>query len=275
MVSRPGRASLALALAEAADRPQSWPGLGPRDAGPVRILLVDGAQQLAATAPGAQVPGWGAGLAFPGARTLVIRMDGGDDPFQTLRHELAHLALHEAVRVRLPLWFNEGYAVVAAGELGRLEALRLNLALAGGRVPSFRVLDRELRAGQAVARDAYAFAGTAVAYLARRHPDGTLDALLRRLESGVAFPDAVLAATGLTLAQFEIAWQRDTKRRHGWLIWISAGGGWILAGLLLVLAVILRRRRDRPRRAALDQGWVVPDPGGDEGPDLDQTADPR
>jgi len=275
VVSRPGRTSLALALAEAADRPQSWPGLGQRDPGPLRILLVDGQAELAATAPGARVPSWGAGLAFPGARAIVIRMDGGDDPFQTLRHELAHLALHEAIRVRLPLWFDEGYAVVAAGELGRLQALRLNLALAGGRVPSFRELDGELRAGPLVARDAYAFAGTAVAYLGRRHPAGTLDALMRRLESGLAFPDAVLAATGLTLAQFEIAWQRDTKRRHGWLVWLAAGGGWIVAGAGLIVAVILRRRRDRPRRAALDQGWVIADPEAGEPEELDQTTDPR
>jgi hypothetical protein len=203
-------------------------------------------------------------------------VDAVGDPFQTLRHELAHLALREAVRVRLPLWFDEGYAVVAAAELGRLRALQLNLALAGGRVPSLRRLDGELRAGPVSAGHAYALAGTAVQYLARRHPVGTLDALVGRLESGMAFSEAVLASTGLSLGQFEVAWQRDTKRRYGILVWLVAGGGWLVAGLLLALGIMLRRRRDLPRRLVLDVGWEVPPPEPPaEAPTLDQTSESR
>lgn len=267
VVALPARANLAVGLAEAADRPATWPGLGLRDPGPLRLILTDGGQEFGAAVPG-RVPTWGAGLALPGARTIVIRVDGGGNPFQTLRHELAHLALHEAVRVRVPLWFNEGYAVVAAAELDRMQALRLNLALAGGRVPTFRELDRELRAGQLEAQQAYALAGTAVAYLARRHPDGTLDALMQRLEDGTRFEDAVLASTGLPMAQFEAAWRRDTKRRYGLVVWLVAGGGWLLAGGMLIIGILLRRRRDRPRRAALDVGWELPPP---EDPPSDRT----
>jgi hypothetical protein len=36
------------------------------------------------------------------------------------------------------------------------------------------------------------------------------------------------------------------------------GGAWLLlAGVLAFLAAI-RRRRDAPRRAALDEGWIIP-----------------
>ena len=38
-----------------------------------------------------RVPGWGVGLALPGARTIVVRADA-PDPYEALRHELAHLA---------------------------------------------------------------------------------------------------------------------------------------------------------------------------------------
>jgi len=268
----PGRAGIGLALADAADQPATWPGLGRRDPGPLRLLVADGADQFGASSTG-RVPAWGAGLAMPRARTIVIRVDQPGDPFRTLRHELAHLALHEAVRGRLPLWFDEGYAVVAAGELGRSQALQLNLSLAGGRVPSLRALDRELRAGRLEAEQAYALAGTAVSYLARRHPEGTLDALIGRLEAGAGFGDAVLASTGLTLGQFELAWQRDTKRRFGLVVWLVSGGAWMGLAGLVVLGVMARRRRDAPRRAALDVGWVVEPPEAGAGPELDQPAD--
>ena len=33
--------------------------------------------------------------------------------------------------------------------------------------------------------------------------------------------------------------------------------------MLLIVAVRLRKRWDRPRRAALDQGWVIPDDAED------------
>jgi len=275
LVVEPKNTGIGMALAEAADRPATWPGLGNRDPEPLRLFVVDGAEAFQATADG-RVPAWGAGLALPGARTLVVRVDAVGDPFQTLRHELAHLAVRDAIRVRLPLWFDEGYAVVAASELGRMQSLELNLALAGGRVPSLRALDRELRGGPVSASQAYALAGTAVQHLARRHPDGTLDALMQRLEGGMSFEDAVLESTGLTLGQFELAWQRDTKRRYGLLVWLVAGGGWLVAGALLALGVALRRRRDRPRRLALDVGWELPapEPGGDA-ENLDQTTESR
>ncbi len=275
LVVQPGQTGIGVALAEAADRPAAWPGLGSRDPGPIRLFVVRGVDAFQAIAPG-QAPSWGAGLALPNARTLVVRVDAVGDPFQTLRHELAHLALRQAVRVRLPLWFDEGYAVVAASELGGLHILELNLALAGGRVPTLRELDRELRAGPLAASQAYALAGTAVQYLARRHPDRTLDALVKRLEEGTAFVDAVLASTGLTEGQFELAWQRDTKRRYGVLVWLVAGGGWFVAGVLLAFGVVMRRRRDRPRRLALDTGWELPPPDPpEEEPTLDQTPESR
>ncbi|MCL4866493.1 MAG: hypothetical protein KJZ47_11410, partial [Gemmatimonadales bacterium] len=72
------------------------------------------------------------------------------------------------------------------------------------------------------------------------------------------------------------AWQRDTKRRYGLLVWLVAGGGWLVAGMLLVLGVILRRRRDRPRRMALDIGWELPPPEPDPGTEnLDQSTESR
>ena len=92
----------------------------------------------------------------------------------------------------------------------------------------------------------------------------------------MSFDEAVLASTGFTLGQFELAWQRDTKRRYGLLVWLVGGGGWLVAGLLLALGVTLRRRRDRPRRMALDIGWELPPPEPEEaGENLDQTIESR
>jgi hypothetical protein len=201
----------------------------------------------------------------------MIRADGGD-PQRTLRHELAHLALHQRVPVRVPLWFDEGYAGWAAGEWERLGVLELNLAVARGALPGFRALDGALRASATTADAAYALAYSAVSELARRNPSGTLTPLLERLADGQDFESAVLATTGLTVDRYEEAWQRSIRHRYGLVTWLLAGGGWLLVSVAVLVLVHLRRRADRPRRAALDEGWVV-DPEALDGPELDPTRE--
>jgi hypothetical protein len=269
-VAWPRQLDLAIQLAEVADRPAEWPGLGRVSAGPMQLVVVPDARRLDSLTRG-RAPRWGAGVALPGIRTIVIRADGGNLP-QTLRHELAHLALHQRVPVRVPLWFDEGYAGWAAGEWERLGVLELNLAVARGALPRLRALDGALRASETTADAAYALAYSAVSELAHRNPSGTLTPLLERLASGEDFDAAVLATTGLTVDRFEEAWQRSIRHRYGLVTWLLAGGGWLLVSVAVLLLVHLRRRADRPRREALDEGWVV-DPEAVDGPELDPTRE--
>jgi hypothetical protein len=247
--------SLAIGLAEEASHSRVWYGLGRREPGPLRLIVVRGAAPLDSMM-GGRGPSWGAGYALPGTRTVVVRADAGD-PHRILLHELAHLALHQAVRVRVPLWFDEGYAAVAAGEWNRFEVLQLNLTVARGAIPGFFELDRSLRASESTAQTAYALAASAVAMLARRHPEHSLEPLLSRLAAGEGFDAAVLATTGSRSAEFEEEWRKDVRSRFGLVVWAIAGGFWLIIGGAVIWGYWYRRRRDRPRRLALDQGWVV------------------
>lgn len=267
-VAWPGQIDLAIQLAEQADRSYDWPGLGRVAPAPLRLVVVPDARRLDSLT-GGRAPRWGAAVALPGTRTIVIRADGGELP-RTLRHELAHLALHQRVPVRVPLWFDEGYAGWAAGEWERLGVLELNLAVARGALPGLRALDGALRSSETSADAAYALAYSAVSELARRHPTGDLGPLLARLSAGEDFDAAVLATTGLTVGRFEETWQRAIRRRYGLVTWLLAGGGWLVVALTVLLLVHFRRRADEPRRAALDHGWEV-DPEAVGGPELDPT----
>lgn len=274
VVAWPAQREVARALARAADQPAEWPGLGVRDPGPLRLIVVPDGKTLDSLTSG-RAPTWGAAIALPGARTILLRADQ-DDLLRTLRHELAHLALHEAVPVRVPLWFDEGYAAWAAGEWERFGGLELNLAVVRGAIPSLTELDGALRGSASTADAAYALAASAVTELAHRNPTGTLAPLLGRLERGEDFETAVLATTGLTLGRFEEAWRRALRHRYTLGQWLIAGGGWAVVGLVVLWLVHRRRRADRVRRAALDVGWVVePDaPEAEEGPELDPPPKP-
>ena len=271
VVAWPAQRTVAVDLARAADRPAEWPGLGLREPGPLRLIVVPDGRTLDSLTSG-RAPAWGAAIAEPGERTILLRADQADLP-RTLRHELAHLALHEAVSVRVPLWFDEGYAAWAAGEWERFGGLELNLAVVRGAIPSLTALDGALRGSASTADAAYALAASAVTELARRNPTGTLTPLLQRLERGEGFDQAVLATTGLTPDRFEEVWRRAVRRRYTWGQWLVAGGGWAVAGVLVLWLVRRRRRADRARRAALDIGWVV-EPETEDGPELDPPPKP-
>ncbi len=267
----PGQVQLATDLARRAAQPTEWPGLGRRDPGPLRLIVVPDAGKLDSLSS-SRAPGWGAAVAIPGARTILLRADLGD-LYRTLRHELAHLALHQVVPTRVPLWFDEGYATWAAGEWERVGALELNLAVVRGAIPDLRGLDGALRGSSSTADAAYALAASAVTELARRNPTGSLSPLLDRLGRGEAFEHAVVATTGLSLAQFELAWRRSLRQRYSVAAWLLAGGGWGILALAVWVFVRRRRAADRPRRAALDEGWEIPaeDAAATE---LDRTREP-
>jgi len=161
----------------------------------------------------------------------------------------------------LPLWFQEGYAALAAGEWSDLDALQLNWRVAQGALPNLDELDQALRGDRTDAGTAYALAMTAVTLLQRwggGGPDG-LDRLIQNLASERGFDAAIRVTYRLTESEFETRWQKDVASRYGWVAWASAVGlFWAVTALLMIWLVWLRRRRDAPRRAALDQGWVVP-----------------
>lgn len=247
-------ARLARTLLDGAARADSFPWL-PRPRQRVLLAIAPDARRFRAWA-GPYAPEWGAALAFPASRRIIMqgRAAGSDagDPQEVLRHELAHLALHEVLGDRPPRWFDEGYASVAAREWRRDDVLATNVALALRGVPSLDELDASFRRGSAAAQSAYALSYRAVSELAALDPARGLTLLFEYWSAGGSLDAAVRRAYGLTLADFERRFQTVTRRRYGVLSLFAD-----LSLLLLVLSVLIfpfflaRRLRDRRRLRAM------------------------
>ncbi|MGH7527794.1 MAG: hypothetical protein ACREMX_13945, partial [Gemmatimonadales bacterium] len=110
-VAWPDQLPLAKDLAELAGRSTEWPGLGRRLPAPLRLIVVPDARRLDSLTRG-RAPEWGAAVALPTDRTIVLRADAGD-LYHTRRQQQAHHALQQEIPVRVPLWFDEGYAACA------------------------------------------------------------------------------------------------------------------------------------------------------------------
>lgn len=254
VVAYPSDRTLARTLLAAAAGADTFPGL-PRPRARVVIAVAPDARRFRMWGgPGA--PEWGAAFAFPGSNRIVMqgRTAGSDagDPVRVLRHELAHLALHEFLGDLPPRWFDEGYASFAAGEWGRDEVLAANVALLVRGMPGLDELDDGFTAGAARADEAYALAHRAVADLATLDERRGLALFFQYWRASGRFDTAVRQAFGMTAGTFERHWQQRTRRAYGVLAFVtnlSAVSG--LIALVFLPAWVARRRRDRARLDAM------------------------
>ncbi len=254
VVAFPTDERLARTVLRVAQERDSFPGL-PRPTAQVLIAIAPDAERFRAWA-GPSAPEWGAAVAFPALQRVVMQgsragSDAGS-PIVTLRHELAHLALYEALGDVPPRWFDEGYASVSAGEWGREEALAASIGLAVRGVPTLEALELLFYRGASDAELAYALAHRAVADLMALDPDRGLSLFFVNWKATSSFELAVRQSFGVTSAGFEKSWQQQTRRRYGALA--------LVANLSLafgVFAVVIgpfiwqRRKRDRERLHAL------------------------
>jgi hypothetical protein len=250
VVHFPRDEQLARALLASAAANDSFPWL-PRPKQQVLIAIAPDASRFRAWAgPGA--PEWGAALAFPESRRIVMqgRASGSDagDPVEVLRHELAHLALHERLGNKPPRWFDEGYASVAARELSREDVLAANVALALKGTPSLDQLEDYFGGGSVSAQAAYALSYRAVLELASMDQARGLSLFFTYWEQERTLDAAVRKAFGITLAGFEKEFQSRTRRRYGALALFADLSLASLVAVLLMLPFFLARRARNKRR---------------------------
>jgi hypothetical protein len=250
VAAAPHDETLARSLLAAALRSDTFPWL-PRPSAAVLVVIAPDRRRFVELI-GPHAPEYGAAIAIPSEQRIVMQgsragSDAGD-PLQVLRHELAHLALHEAMGELPPRWFDEGYASLTAGEWGREQVIVTNLALAWRGFPTLDALDSAFMGGSSRASGAYALSHRAVVELAAMDPQRGLELFFRYWRDTRSFDLAIREAYNMTQGQFEERWKRNTRRRYGAL---SIFADLTIAALILLVLLIplhlARRKRDKER----------------------------
>ena len=253
-------ARLARTLLTAAQANDSFPGL-PRPAAHVLIAVAPNAERFRQWV-GPHAPEWGAAIAIPDEQRLVLQggragSDAGD-PVVVLRHELAHLALHERMGRLPPRWFDEGYASVAAGEWTRDAAFETSLTMVWRTLPSLERLEEGFFAGASEASWSYAMAYRVVSELQSLDQINGLTNYFIYWKATGSMEKGLRQAYGITGEQFEKHWKSRTRTRYGALSVvtnISAVFG--LFSVMLLPLYIGRRRRDRRKLEAMRAADLV------------------
>lgn len=195
-------------------------------------------------------PEYASGVAYSRLHLVLLSMlqpRGAEavDLDEVFRHELAHIALDDAVGGRhVPVWFNEGLAISLSGE-NRLDREKIlwSATLSGTLLPMSE-LDRRFPADHFDVGIAYAESADFLRFLMRRTDEARFAAMIARVREGQPFDRAIADAYGSDLRRLEFQWRGEAERRYsvlpiltgGGLIWVAVIGG-------LGLAYVKRRRR--------------------------------
>jgi hypothetical protein len=260
----PGDALLAARVLDLLEGQPTLPGIPDSLPASVTAYLAHSSEAFDALT-GGRVPEWRAGVALPELGLMVLPTGEGRgllDPEgrRVLRHEWAHLGLHQALGgLRPPRWFDEGYAQWASGGFDATEGWRLRILVALGRTPPLDSLTLTWPRDRASADAAYLLAASAVTYLLGESGERGLEVFLERWNAERSFEAALRRTFGVTTSQFEEDWRGHVRRRYGWLFVLSHSVVfWMALALVLLVMVRIRKTRNRERMARL-RAREVPD----------------
>jgi len=225
--------------------------LGQPVLGRVEVRITPTFEDMCMLAPAsAPPPSYASGVAYPNLRLVIISMlaprgSDGTDLDDVFRHELAHVALEDAVLGQhVPAWFNEGLAVGFAGENSFDRQKVMATATINGTLLPLADLDRGFPADHADVNVAYAESVSFLMFLQARSDRLRFAATVQRVRDGQPFERALADAYGSDLRKLEFQWRTEVERRYS-LIPVLAGGGILWVGVIGALGwgFVKKRRR--------------------------------
>lgn len=219
----------------------------------VRVEIARTPGEMETFAPsGAPYPQYAAGVAYSELGLVLLTLTPvhptqEQDLGEVFRHELAHVALNDALGGRpVPRWFNEGFAVFASGESSFKRMHTLMMSTIGGSLIPLHDLERSFPDDETKAMVAYAQAQDVVRFLIRREDAHRFRSLITELRDGKSFEQAAKDAYGEELSSLEFEWREDASRRYTiWIFLLSGSLVWVVALGVFVWAWRRRKRRDK------------------------------
>ncbi len=227
--------------------------LGQPVLGHVEVRVTPTFEDMRMLAPAsAAPPSYASGVAYPKLHLVLISMlapRGADatNLDEVFRHELAHIALEDAVLGQhVPAWFNEGLAVGFAGENGADRQKVLFTATINGTLLPLGDLDRGFPADHNDVNIAYAESVSFLAFLQSRSDHLRFASTVSRVRGGQPFDRALADAYGSDLRKLEFQWRSEVERRYS-VIPLLAGGGILWVGVIGALGWGYAKKRRRAR----------------------------
>lgn len=198
-----------------------------------------------------ELPKWTGAFAIPRYKKMVVkspRWDRGKNDFRAnLIHELTHLLVHEMVGNKpIPRWIDEGLAIFYSREQKWKTSTALSKAMATHSLIPLPDIDYVLKFHQIKAELAYQESYSAVRYLLATYDIDAIQIILQGIRENRDLDKSFILATGSPFRVFEHEWIQYVEKNYKWF-WLSDINNfiWISILLLVILAVIIKRIRNR------------------------------
>ncbi|HKY39574.1 MAG TPA: peptidase MA family metallohydrolase [Polyangiaceae bacterium] len=217
----------------------------------VRVAVARTPGEMTTLAPlNAPYPDYAAGVAYGEIGLVLLTVkpvhpSSQHELSEVFRHELAHIALEDAVGGHaVPRWFNEGFAVMASGETSFVRWQTLMTATVSDNLLTLPQMERTFPTDENEANIAYAQAADLVRFLVRREEQHRFRGLVSRLRDGESMDHAMLNSYGEETATLEAEWREDVAKRYTfWPVMFSGSFIWMGTLGLFVLGWRKRRRK--------------------------------
>jgi hypothetical protein len=167
----------------------------------------------------------------------------------TLKHELAHLLLHQYIRADIfPRWLDEGLCQWASDGIGEVirdpKSSLLNRAAYSGNFIRLQELQQNFPPDKRSRLLAYEESKSFVTYLSGRFGREIIFKVLHHMENGLSAEAAIQKASLIPFETLEKEWQHSLRRKTTWFALLSY---WLYEILFALMALItiyafIRRR---------------------------------
>lgn len=232
--------------------------IGPLDIDSLDIYIVTSESRFDSLS-GPSIPDWGAAVAIPHRRRIVVKspliLTGDKSLGELVAHEFSHIALSRALRhQRAPRWLDEGLAMYTSAEWGWGDNLAIGWAVVLGTVMPLSDIEKLNRFSSDRARIAYSQSYLAFKFFVDTYGRSGLAILINGLASGHDIDTAFVAATGADYQTFERDFSTFLHGRYNLVtIIFNSNVLWIALAFLIVVGFILYRIRRKKRFEEFDE----------------------
>ncbi|MFH1699823.1 MAG: peptidase MA family metallohydrolase [Candidatus Zixiibacteriota bacterium] len=207
---------------------------------------------------GSAMPDWGAGVAIPHRRIIVIKspsyFPGEKSLYELTVHEYAHILLSRRVGHRqLPRWINEGMAMYLSAEWGWSDNLSMSWASVMGWTIPLRQIEKLNRFSPGKAETGYAESYLAFKYFLDTYGKSSLVIFIDSIKSGRSYDDAFIDAIGANYFGFEKEFSEFLATRYNLISLIfNSNLLWLILAAIIVIGFIISRIKRKSRMEKLE-----------------------
>lgn len=200
---------------------------------------------------GGRFPHWGAAVAIPSRRMIVIKSPRHFNLNKPLEHLLAHEYAHLVIDrrtgyYRAPRWFNEGIAMLVSTEWSWSDNLAMGRAAIFGDFLGLEEIENVNRFSEGKAHVAYAQSYLSVEYLYREYGSEMVNRFLDILAAGGSHDEALIAATGANTQEFEQELHTHFARQFNLTsLFMDTAIFWLGLAVIVIVAFVMRYNKRR------------------------------